>query len=122
AGAERVDRVDRAALAVLEGRVDALGDVAGLLADRHGHPARVAVETGLARGVPDVVDVTAHDAGDVDVPVSAHFAGHMHQPGRHQCLDGDAAVRVCRQQRVEDAVRDLIADLVGMPLGDGFGR
>jgi hypothetical protein len=48
---------------VLDRRVDAGGDVARLLADRHRDAARVAVEAGLARGVPDAVDDPAHDAG-----------------------------------------------------------
>jgi hypothetical protein len=53
----------RTALTVLDRSVDAGGDVARLLADRYRDAARVAVESGLARGVPDAVDDSAHDAG-----------------------------------------------------------
>ena len=44
---------------------------------------------------------------------------HKARAGSH--LTGHTAVRVLFQQRVQNGVGDLVADLIGMPLGDGFG-
>ena len=56
AGALAVERVVAALGALLDGVVDALGDVRGLLADRHGDAARLAVEALGRRVVADAED------------------------------------------------------------------
>jgi hypothetical protein len=51
----------------------------------------------------------------------AHLAGENDAVGRHQRLAGDAGIRVRRQIGVHHGIGDPVGNLVGMPLGDGFG-
>src|SRR5690606_26152062 len=106
----------------LEGGVHALGDVRGLRADRDLDAAGVRVEALLGGVVADLADHVAHDVGDVAVAGRADLAGDVHEPGGDHGLHGDAGAGVLVQHVVEDRVGDLVADLVGMPLGDRFGR
>ena len=116
AGALPVDRVDGAGAALVAG-VDALGDVGGLAADRDLHAAGGAVEALLRGVVADLEDPVADDLRDVDVAGGGDLAGDDHQAGGEQRLDGDPAVRVLLEQRVEDGVADLVGDLVRVTLG-----
>jgi hypothetical protein len=108
-------------LALLERGIDALGDVRRLPADRDRDAARAPIEPDVARGVADVGDALTHDARDVDVARGGDLAGDVHETRGDERLDGDARMRIDREQSVEDRVGDLVADLVGVPLGDGLG-
>ncbi len=106
----------------LFGPVDALGDVGALGVERDLHGAGLAVEA-LDRGVvADLEHAVAGDAGDVDVRLGGDLAADQHHAGGHEGLRGNAALGVFGQQRVEDAVADLVGDLVRVSLGDGLGR
>lgn len=120
AGALPVQLVVIALDAVLVRGVDALGNVRGLRADGHRDAAGSAVEALLGRVVPDVQDLVADEVGDVGVRLRRHLAGHMHQAGGDQRLHGDPGRRVFLEESVEDGVADLVSDLVGVSLGDGF--
>jgi len=121
AGALAVELVDALALAGLERVVDALCDVGRLRADRDRDAARAAVEPDVGGGVADRRDLVAHDLRDLDVALGRHLAGDVHLAGRDHGLDRDARPRVDGEQRIEDAVGDLVADLVGVALGDRLG-
>ena len=117
-----VERVGAPELALLERVVDALGDVRGLLADRHRDAAGLAVEALDRAVVADAEDDVADDARHVgealgrDLPRDVHLAGGQHG------LDGDPAAGVLGQQVVEDGVADLVGHLVRVALGDRLGR
>jgi len=117
----QVERVRAGLHPSLVGRVDALGDVRRLRADRYLDSAGVAVEPLGRAVVPDVEDCLADDRRDVHVRLGRHLAGDVHQPGGHHGLHRDPAARVLAEQGVEDGVTDLVTDLVGVPLGDGLG-
>ncbi len=51
-----------------------------------------------------------------------HFTGHDHLAGGDQRFAGNAAVGVLRQIGVQNSVRNLVRDLIGVPHGDRFGR
>ncbi len=104
-----------------EGVVDALGDVGRLCADRDGDAARATVEADLRRVVADVDDAVAHQRRDVHVPAGGDLAGDVHEARCDERLDGDAACGVFGEKGVEDAIGDLVADLVGVAFGDRFG-
>ena len=125
AGAHRLQvlAVGVALLAYLERYVDSLCDVLGLLVDGHADAARPVVEAQARVDVPGVPDRAPHQLGDVDVgAVGADLAHYHDQPRCGAHLAGDAGGRVLGQQRVEDRVRDLVANLVGVTLCDGLGR
>ncbi len=120
AGALRVVVVGSALDPVLVRLVDALGDVGGLRADRDLDAAGVAVEALVGGVVADREHGLADQRGDVGVGLGVHLARDVDQARGHHRLDGDPALRVLPQQVVQDRVRDLVADLVGVPLGDGL--
>ena len=119
AGALLVHGVDRAGAALVSG-VHALGDVAGLAADRDHHAAGVAVEALLGGVVADREDPVADLLLDVDVAGRGDLARHDHEAGGQQRLDRDPAVRVLLEHGVEHRVTDLVGDLVRVPLGHGL--
>ena len=99
--------------------VNSLGDVAGLLADAHHHPADIAIKAQIAVVIADVADGLAGQAGNVDpIGLGSDLAGDQAQPGGHQRLAGHPAVRVFGQQGVKDGIGDLVGHLVGVAFGD----
>ena len=86
------------------------------------HAARVGVEAERGVGVADLADDLAGDLLHVDVGLRRDLAREHDEARRDERLDGDAALRVLREQRVEDGVGDLVGDLVGVAFGDGLGR
>src|SRR5438128_317104 len=100
---------------------DALRDVERLPLDRRHDGAAVAVEAAL-RGVADVADHLLRDLAEFDPRLARDLAGDDHETGLDERLAGDAAVRVFGEQRIEDGVRDLVADLVRVALVDRFRR
>jgi hypothetical protein len=102
--------------------VDALGDVGRLLVERDEDRDVVAVVAVVAVVVADPPDRLADDLGDVEVDLARDLAGDHRHAGVDQRLAGDPALGVPRHDGVEDRVGDLVADLVGVALGDGLGR
>jgi hypothetical protein len=109
-------------LVVVLGVVDAAGNIGRLRVDRREHAARVIVEADVRVDVADFLDRVARDLCGVDVRLGRHLAREDDLPGRHQRFAGDAALRVLRENRVEDGVGDLIGDLVRMTHGHRFTR
>ena len=102
--------------------IDALRDVGRLLVDRVDHRARIRAEPEIGVVVADLADRLARDVLDVDVGLGRDLARHHHQAGVHERLARHAPVRVIGQHGIQDAVGDLVGDLVRMALGDGLGR
>ena len=121
--------------------VDAHGDVGRLAVQQHLDVG--AVERKAVLVVADVLDHIARDLRDqlaIDLrlvavlveqrALAAAFAGDddlvggaerlAAEPRVHQAVVGDAELDVVRDERVEDRVRNLIADLVGMTFGNGL--
>ena len=99
-------------------RVDSLSDIGRLPADRDRHTAGPAIEPHVGRRVADRRDALANDGGDVDVAGGRDLTCDVHEPSGDKSLDRNAGVRVFCEERVQDAVADLVTDLVGMPLGN----
>ncbi len=97
--------------------VDAHGDVAGLLVDGRDDGAGVGVEAVECVVIADCCDSSADQALEVDVSLGRDLAGNDDQAGAGQRLARHAAVRILRQAGIENGIRDLVGDLVGMALG-----
>ena len=139
AGAHRVDGIARAAGLGVKGLVDAGGDVGALLVDQVKNAAGIAVKTVLGAVVANAADGLARDLLHVDVGLGAHLAGHDDGTGGGKGLDGAAhVVDVCGnaigshvallgqlgllgENRVQDGIAHLVADLVGVTLGYTLG-
>ena len=64
---------------------------------------------------------TSGDLVDGHIGGGGDLAHHQHHAGGGAALAGDVGVGVLGEDGVEHGVGDLVADLVGMALGDGFG-
>lgn len=69
-----------------------------------------------------MTDDVTYDMVHVHRGGGADFSEHMDQVAACGRLHGRMGVRVLRQQRVENTVCNMVAQLVGMSLGDAFGR
>ena len=105
----------------VRGAVDPLRDVGRLLVDRVDDRAGVGAEAEVGVDVADLADRLARHVLDVDVGRGRDLARHDHEPGVHQRLARHAPERVLGHHRVEDAVGDLVGDLVRVALGDRLG-
>ena len=123
AGALAVERVLIGGIhTALEGRVDPLSDVGGLLVQRGDDAARGGVEAVLGPGIADALDGLADQRGHIHVGGGADLARHDYQPRGDQGLAGDVAGRIVSEDRVNHRVRDLVGDLVGMAFAHRLRR
>ncbi len=101
-------------------RVHAHGDVAGLLVDRGEDRAGVVIEPPGGVRIADLPDCLADDVGDLDIGLGGDLAGDERDAGGQDRFARDPAALVLHHDRVQDAVGNLIRDLVGMTFGDRF--
>ena len=80
------------------------------------------VEAVLAAGVADVGDRVAHDLLVVDDGAGGDFTGDKGDTGRHERFTRHATDWILGKNRIEDGIRNLVGDLVGMPLGHRLRR
>src|SRR5439155_22045711 len=116
------DRVaEHEALISRAGAIDPQRDVLRLLVDAGQPGAGLVVESVRRIVVADIPDRVPHDPRDVHVALGRDLTRHEREPRRHQRLAGNTTGWVLRQDRVQDGVRNLIRDLVGMPFRHGLG-
>ena len=113
-----VQLVGHLALPGLQGLVHAHGDVGGLLVDVEYHAAGVAVKAVLGPVIADVPDDLPGHLGDVHIAGGGDLTHDVHQTGGHGGLTGHTGHRVLSQNGVQNSVGNLVADLVGVSLGD----
>ena len=105
----------------LQGGGHAGADVGRLLAHMGDDAAGVAVDAVLHIGVANLPHHPPGDGVEVDGRLGGHFAGDHNQVlGRHR-FAGHAAHRVIPQRRVQHRIGNLVAQLVGVALGDRLG-
>ncbi len=121
AGPDPVERVIVSGVVLhLECRVDALGDVRRLLVEGHDDATGLRVEAELGARVADLRDPLAHEPRDVDVGRGRDLAGDDDEARGDERLARDPSGRILGENGVENRVRDLVGDLVRMPLGHGL--
>ena len=97
-------------------------NVGALLVNVGDHGAGVGVKAILGAGIADVPDHIAGHAGNVHIALGGDLTHDVHQTGGAGSLAGHAGVGVLGQNGIQHGIADLVADLIGMPLGDGLGR
>ncbi len=80
------------------------------------------VESPGGVGVTDVLDDVADDVGDFDIGLRGDFTGDERDAGGQNRFACHPREFVLGNDGVQDAVGDLIGNLVRMALGDGLGR
>ncbi len=122
AGTDGVDLVlvRKGAVLVFERFVNSHGDVPGLFIDCRKHRAGVAVKAVFRTIIAYVKDNLSYDFGNVNITFCRNFP-HNHGISRgSRGFRGNSAVRVFLENRVQNCVRNLVAELIRMPLGYGF--
>jgi len=105
---------------VIAGLVHALGDVLALLVVGDEYRATLVVDAVFGVVVADALDGVACDLDVVHIRTGGDFTGQYHQTGVGQCLGSHAAVRVLGENSVQNRVRDLVGDLVGVAFRNRF--
>ena len=87
---------------------------------RDSHRAGAVVEAVGRIGVADALHRAADDGGNIGVVLGGDLAHHGDNTGGGEGLAGHVGGGVVGQNVVQDGVRDLVADFVGVSLGDGL--
>ena len=113
--------VARADVEVVVGRVvHALGDVVALFVVGHQHGAALVVDAVVGVVVADAFDGVACDLDVVHVRVGGDFTGQHDQTGVGQGFGRHAGAGVLLENCVQNRVRNLVGDLVGVAFRHGF--
>ena len=96
-------------------------DVPGLLVDAGDHGASVAIEAVDGVVIADGADGAADYALEIDISLGGDFAGNDDQAGCGESFAGHAAEVIFGEAGVEDCVRNLVGDLIGMAFRHRFG-
>ena len=100
--------------------VGAQGDVGTLAVDVGDDGAGVGVKAELCTGVANICHHLTDHLLEVHIAAGGDLAHDVHQTGGSTGLAGHTGVGVVGQDLVQDRIRDLVADLVGMSFGDGL--
>lgn len=107
---------------LLEGTVvETLSNVGRLLLNGNQDVTGLVVETLLGRVVTDLLDGVSDDLLVVDLRPGGDLTEDHDHTGLGGGLTGDLGERVLSETSVEDGIRDLITDLVGVALTNGLG-
>ena len=98
--------------------VHALGNVRALTINGGQDGARLVVEADVRVVVTDTAHRVLCDFAVVDVGRGGDFTRDHDEAGRHQRFAGNTGFRVFGQDGVEDGIRDLIRNFIGMAFRD----
>ena len=99
------------------------GDVRGLFVETDFQFQKIrGISAEIAHGIADAVDYTRHDPSAVYFRLGSNLAANDDLARRSEDLHGDAGIGILPEMRVQNGVRHLIAELVGMTGADGFCR
>jgi hypothetical protein len=101
--------------------VKTLGNIGGLLLNGNEKVASLVVEALVGRVVADVLDSVSYDL----LVVQSGLGGDLAEDHDHSGLGGSLASnlgqRVLGKAGIENGIRDLVSDLIGVALADGLG-
>ena len=100
--------------------IHAHGDVLALLVDGGHDGAALGIKAVGGVVVADLVHCAADDAGDIHIAAGGDLTHDHHKAGGGHRLTGHPAIGVLGQDRVQHRIGDLVADFVGMSLGNRF--
>ena len=116
----RADVVALAAAALFQRVVDAHGDIGRLLIQHDLHRAGARVKTARAVLIADARDGIADNLVVIHLRLGGDFAHHQHHAGGGDGFARHARHGILRKMRVQNRVRNLVADLIGMTLRNRF--
>ena len=98
--------------------VDAQGNVTRLLLYGYNHTTGLVVEAVLGPGIARVPNHVPGDSGNIDIGIGGDLSGDQYEAGGSCRLTCHAPLGVLGQDRIQDSVGNLVAQLVGVPFGD----
>lgn len=93
-----------------------------LLMYRNENGTILIIEPVVGIGIADFLQGLADDGGNIGIAVGGNLSRHQYKTGGGQYFTGHPGVRILTQDVIENGIRYLITDLVGMTFGDGFRR
>ncbi len=102
-------------------RIHPLRDLVRLLGEGDEHGDIAVVERQRRVGVADLFDRSPGHGVEIHGGVGRDLAGEHQAVALGEDLAGDPAPRILFEAGIEDRVGDVVADLVGMALGDRLG-
>ena len=100
--------------------IHTLSDVGGLLINGGDDSAGVAVKAELGTVIADLANYLTGYLGDVHIAGGADLAHNVDKTGGDSGLTGYAGHLVFSEDSIQNSVRDLVTDFVGMSLSYGF--
>ncbi len=100
--------------------IHSLLDVGGLLIDRGDHCAGLPIEPHGRVIVSNLFDGPPDDGRHMDVTGSGNFTRNDGHPRRDHGLAGHPGIWILSDNRIQDAIGNLIGHLIGMSFGDRF--
>merc|ERR1712168_630386 len=119
--AEHESLISGSGLILVTANVHTLSDIGGLLFEGDQDVAGLMVESFRGVVVADMFDGVADDFLIVDDGFGGDFSADEDHTSLGDRFAGDFGVGVLFEVSIEDGIRPLIADLVGMTFSDGFG-
>ena len=101
--------------------MDALADIRRLLVQSNQNFARVPVQPVFFGVEADVLSDLSHDRLVVNLGGGGDFTENHHHVGLRRGLARNLGIRILREARIQDAVGDLIRELIRVTLVHGFG-
>ncbi len=101
-------------------RINALSDIRGLCSDRVYHATGVRVIPKLRVVIPDLMDRIANNGLIIDLRRRCDLARNHRKAGRYKRLTRDPSHRILLEDRIQDSVRNVVGDLIGMALSHRF--
>ena len=86
----------------------------------HHDAAGAVVESIAVHGISGISDGLPGYVGDVHIAIRGDLTHNYHQARRGAGLAGHPAHGVLGHNGIQHSVRDLVAELIGMSLGDGL--
>ena len=99
-------------------KVETLGNIGGLLLNSNEEVKSLVVETLRGVVIANVLDGIADNFLVVDLGFGRDLTKDHDHAGLSRRLASDLGERVLSQAGVEDSIRDLIGNLIGVPLTD----
>ena len=100
--------------------IDALFNIARLLAHLTNHAARVCVKNAIAVYVADVANGGAHALLEIKLRIACYLPRDNDEVSFRKSLAGYAAQGVLFETGIKNAIADGVANFVGMTFGDGL--
>ena len=105
----------------LQGVIHTQGNIGRLLVDVGDNAAGISIEAVLGTGVADVPDHLTGNLGNIHIAGGGDLTHNVNHTGGAGGLTGDTGLGVLGKNGIQNGIRDLVTDLIGMAFCYRFG-